>query len=736
MLEELKKSPITLEEFKNKYENSTGIIYRNGKIEWAFLKKRGARFMPLDIKGIKKFVRENMYGDFFNYLSGPIYELFDEENKIYFEEYLKLFADMVLEEYQEKSDGDYDYTQHKEDLANILIKYSKYFILFDENNAADSIRKYKIREFFKIMANVINADYKNIVQHMEYDKEYLLLAIVDRESRFESRMAKNNITPESVKELNIPLVRYFQIYAILPKVKNKTQISKILKYVEHIYPSDLGCDVIEYTDIGIHTHLTFNDLDDIYFVDMLNIPIELINKDTKPLVEFDSNLLYNIKFNTSYTGISELLEKTVKLKCTDWIYSEQYLELKLVLSYDKNKVKFNLKIQGSPYPCIVTTNSKILAAGKPVPIILLGKFLDNAIFEKWNIDNPLHKIIIPEVEYYKDWVKFTDNRFLLLRDLHKYPKISIVINYFNFNRAYNLDLLDNGASINLDGNNIIEIMNCSNLALKTFKNFGNDIYLHLNHIKAYDKLIAEGIPKETLEIAVKLHRYPMDEIYANYSDLRNLGVDFAVKWTKKLIQGINSNIIELEDYRIGTFVKRLFEIYVDYLLMCSRLKFKLNYISPYAKPTEPVNFQKNYFKINELHDDLIHVMNELQINLMDVSIGKVFENNKRLHEATSGDYVLLLAKTGTEIAKEGHDLNHCVKSYIELVAEERCLIAFLRNKKEIEKSLYTIELVKGFDGRYLLRQARGIKNTDLPENVMKDLCAIILGVNENIETWI
>ena len=45
-----------------------------------------------------------------------------------------------------------------------------------------------------------------------------------------------------------------------------------------------------------------------------------------------------------------------------------------------------------------------------------------------------------------------------------------------------------------------------------------------------------------------------------------------------------------------------------------------------------------------------------------------------------------------DVVREGHALHHCVGSYVERVAKHECVILFLRQCSDLEKSFFTIEI--------------------------------------------
>lgn len=79
-------------------------------------------------------------------------------------------------------------------------------------------------------------------------------------------------------------------------------------------------------------------------------------------------------------------------------------------------------------------------------------------------------------------------------------------------------------------------------------------------------------------------------------------------------------------------------------------------------------------------------------------------------------YSVIVPRTPADIKKEGKELNHCVASYVDRVAEERSIILFLRKTKELETPYYTIELSPK---DYSLIQCRGKGNKGSSDDIQK-----------------
>lgn len=72
------------------------------------------------------------------------------------------------------------------------------------------------------------------------------------------------------------------------------------------------------------------------------------------------------------------------------------------------------------------------------------------------------------------------------------------------------------------------------------------------------------------------------------------------------------------------------------------------------------------------------------------------------------EFAIVSPKEMQDLINEGNELSHCVASYVEAVNTKKCKIYFMRNTKDLDKSLATIE-VRGGN----IRQARGYCNRNL-----------------------
>lgn len=132
------------------------------------------------------------------------------------------------------------------------------------------------------------------------------------------------------------------------------------------------------------------------------------------------------------------------------------------------------------------------------------------------------------------------------------------------------------------------------------------------------------------------------------------------------------------------------QYYRDYYNMCRDLE--------YARFEKYPKYLKTY------HDIVARNYKEVLDEVENRQFIKATKGYKHM-ETTLNNYVVVVPDTPEQLVYEGNSLSHCVSSYIRKVREGKTQIMFLRDKKEQEKPLVTVEV---FDGAIV--QARGFSN--------------------------
>lgn len=108
---------------------------------------------------------------------------------------------------------------------------------------------------------------------------------------------------------------------------------------------------------------------------------------------------------------------------------------------------------------------------------------------------------------------------------------------------------------------------------------------------------------------------------------------------------------------------------------------------------------------------LAHDVTAMNYNAMKQEIDKeewkAIQDSLNELEWEGNKHVVLAPKEPQDLVKEGSSLHHCVSSYVEPLLKGRTKVMFLRDKKEQDKSLVTLEIKNGE-----LRQAYGLSNRE------------------------
>ena len=88
------------------------------------------------------------------------------------------------------------------------------------------------------------------------------------------------------------------------------------------------------------------------------------------------------------------------------------------------------------------------------------------------------------------------------------------------------------------------------------------------------------------------------------------------------------------------------------------------------------------------------------------------------YEYSSYEYSVIIAKTTSDFKNEGDELHHCVgiMGYDKKMAEGKSLIYFIREKENINKPLYTVEVEPK---TFRLVQCHGINNQSPPDTIIE-----------------
>lgn len=163
----------------------------------------------------------------------------------------------------------------------------------------------------------------------------------------------------------------------------------------------------------------------------------------------------------------------------------------------------------------------------------------------------------------------------------------------------------------------------------------------------------------------------------------------------------NVGIIRFQNWVIKNKVKMKY--YYDYLSILNDLDI--------VPDTENLIIPKD---LTKAHDNAVKLLNQKK---RDIEL-KEFEERKELLKRMDmklNGYMFIVPEKANELINEGKQLSHCVggSKYVKDHASGKTTIVFVRNEKEPEKSLYTME----YKSKKIV-QCRGKRNESAPDDVM------------------
>lgn len=130
-------------------------------------------------------------------------------------------------------------------------------------------------------------------------------------------------------------------------------------------------------------------------------------------------------------------------------------------------------------------------------------------------------------------------------------------------------------------------------------------------------------------------------------------------------------------------VRGVLSDYRDYLGFCVELNYDMR--------NEFVLFPKC---LKTAHDQAHGQIKCKEVEKYDSQIAAMRGKLKRQYQFKSKGLVVMPPHSAQEIMTEGHTLHHCVGSYAESMADNRCAILFIRQEKKQDKPFYTVEVRK------------------------------------------
>lgn len=254
---------------------------------------------------------------------------------------------------------------------------------------------------------------------------------------------------------------------------------------------------------------------------------------------------------------------------------------------------------------------------------------------------------------------------------------------------------------------------------------------------------AIGIPKGLIEYVIE-ERMELECIkkLKNIFYVTDEAKDFFLRmnkeqWEKILCQFafgyINESIEEALKLLIKIFGPKNYDKYAEYAIKisrerwfkdygCSTIDRYLDYLSKLDVIGEPARNAE--WKLNRNNfERTMESVNLAYYSVMDKTKYKeASERFKYLSHAwekyyyKNGGYFITYPKQPSEVLIEGFTLNHCVKSFIQTIANDGTTILFIRKENAPGKPFYTLEIRNN-----MIRQCHGVNNCNADDSIRKFL---------------
>ena len=206
---------------------------------------------------------------------------------------------------------------------------------------------------------------------------------------------------------------------------------------------------------------------------------------------------------------------------------------------------------------------------------------------------------------------------------------------------------------------------------------------------------------------VKAYNFFIEEnrsFYVIHAYIESMSIVKKIYGTKTMMNVSDLLIAHISEssevyFRSGRAISQtICNIYKDYISMVLQLDDTVRF-SPYFDTID---------NLVDMHDTIIEIFNTKADEIKAQGFSKAVEKCKKW-VFEDDDYAIVAPKIPDDLAKEGFELHHCVKSYVPKVANGSTNILFIRKKEEIDKPFFTIEITSDNADQ----QVHGFGNRDL-----------------------
>lgn len=144
-------------------------------------------------------------------------------------------------------------------------------------------------------------------------------------------------------------------------------------------------------------------------------------------------------------------------------------------------------------------------------------------------------------------------------------------------------------------------------------------------------------------------------------------------------------------------------VFLDVLNMIKELNYQSR-IKPYFNTLE---------ELSNMHEILVELINNHK-NEIEMEKWNTRKKSWEKYKFSDEDYTVLIPEKPDDLATEGIELHHCVKSYIGRVSNGSTNIAFIRENDFLSKPFYTVEI----DNNNIIQQVHGQQNCNATQEVL------------------
>ena len=187
-----------------------------------------------------------------------------------------------------------------------------------------------------------------------------------------------------------------------------------------------------------------------------------------------------------------------------------------------------------------------------------------------------------------------------------------------------------------------------------------------------------GLTKDYLPFMIKHDMWPNEiQALSKYKIRDYRIIRFVSNIYNSRIQDMD--IVALYKYKVKHKIKHM-DDYFDYLGIAEEVGMNMT--------DKTVLYPDNFRQVHDAVVDMYENVNNKELNDKIINIGKLCEQN--IYE--DDNFIIIPAKDIQSFIDESRQMNNCVRTYTNRVANGECQIYFMRKKEDINKSFITIEV--------------------------------------------